>query len=218
MTSRVLVVDDHEIVRFAVISLLKEQPGLEVVGQAKDGLEAVELTKSLFPDIVLMDLSMPKMNGVEAARQIRKACPDARIIVLSKYDRKPFVLELLQIGISGYLLKDKAVPLLISAIQAALEGEVYLCPRIAKLVVEACLSGGISSHLDTCANELTDRERQVLQLLAEGKSSKQIAMALQVGESTVVTHRQNLMKKLNLHSVAELTKYAILQGITSLYR
>ena len=216
MSTRVLLVDDHEIVRYGLHTLLHKQTGLEVIGQAKDGLEAVELAQRLVPDIIVLDVSMPKMNGIEAARQIRKALPECRILVLSMYDRKHYVLDMLSVGISGYILKVNAVQQLLPAIKVALDGDIYLCPKIAKLVTTQCLCGKEGKAHDIPASELTGRERQVLQLLAEGKSSKQIAHVLNVGENTIVTHRQNIMKKLDLHSIAALTKYAIQQGITSL--
>ena len=216
MAIRVLLVDDHEIVRFGLHTLLHKQTGLEVVGQAKDGLEAVELAERLIPDIIVLDVSMPKMNGIEAARQIRKALPECRILVLSMYDRKHYVMDMLAVGISGYILKVNVVQQLIPAIKAVLEGDIYLCPKIAKLITTQCLLGGDDITVHMPASELTGRERQVLQLLAEGKSSKQIAHILKIGENTIVTHRQNIMKKLDRHSIASLTKYAIQQGITSL--
>ncbi len=217
MSTRVLLVDDHEIVRYGLHTLLDKQAGLEVIGQAKDGLEAVELAQRLMPDIIVLDVSMPKMNGIEAARQIRKALPECRILVLSMYDRKHYVLDMLSVGISGYILKINAVQQLMPAIKVAIDGDIYLCPKIAKLITTQCLAEKDREDSSMRACELTGRERQVLQLLAEGKSSKQIGLLLDVGENTVVTHRQNIMKKLDLHSVAALTKYAIQEGITSLY-
>ncbi len=214
--TRILLVDDHEIVRFGLVSLLEKKPGLEVVGQAGDGIKALELAHQCQPDIIVMDISMPKMNGVEAARQIKRELPDIKIIVMSMYNRKQFVLDMLSIGISGYILKSRAVEDILPAIEAARGGDVYLSPKTAKLLVQECVCQFEYPFEPGVLTELSARERQVLQLLAEGSSSKQIATTLNVSENTVVTHRQNIMNKLNLRSVAQLTKYAVREGITDL--
>jgi len=215
MAIRVLLVDDHEVVRFGLCSLFERHKGFDVVGQAEDGLEAVKLASELAPDIIIMDVNMPRMNGVEAARTIRQQSPDSKIIVLSMHKQRQYVLDMLKLGVSGYVLKTRAIQEVIPALEAVLEGNVYLSPKVTTVMAKACISKAPSDEPDS-ASELTVRERQVLQLLAEGHSSRQIGDVLGVSEATVVKHRQNLMGKLNLHSVAGLTKYAIQQGITSL--
>jgi two-component system response regulator NreC len=214
VATRILLADDHEVVRFGLCSLLEKHKEFDVVGQAEDGLEAVKLAVELAPDIIMMDVNMPNMNGIEAAREIRKKIPGTKIIAISMHDRRQYVLDMLEAGASAYILKTRAVQEVMPAIESVLRGEVYLSPKVAAVVTKACFSkeslGG-----DESRSELTSRERQVLQLLAEGKSSKQIGAVLEVSEATVVKHRQNLMEKLQLRSVAQLTKYAIQQGITS---
>lgn len=215
MATRVLLVDDHEIVRFGLSSLLEKHCEYDIVGQAEDGLEAVQLAQTLAPDVIVMDVNMPNMNGIEATRTIKKQSPDTRIIVLSMHKRTQYVLDMLEAGANAYVLKTKAIQQLIPAIEAVCAGDVYLSPKVATVVAQALVSKDQGREPNN-ASELTARERQVLQLLAEGKSSKQIGTVLKVSEATIVKHRQNIMEKLNLHSVAELTKYAIQQGITSI--
>jgi len=215
MAIRVLIADDHQIVRVGLCSVLTGQEGFEIAGQAATGLEAIKLARETAPDVVLMDVSMPQMNGREAARQIKKELPDTKIIVISMYDRREFILDMLDAGVQGYILKTEAADDLMPAIKAALRGEVYLAPRIAAVVARECVSRKETSG-DGAPAELSVRERQVLQLIAEGKSSKEIGRTLELEESTVVVHRRNISSKLKLHSIAELTKYAIQEGITML--
>jgi two-component system response regulator NreC len=162
-----------------------------------------------------MDVNMPQMNGIEATREIRRKFPATKIIALSMHNRKQYVLDMLEAGANAYILKTRAVQEVLPAIESVLQGDVYLSPKVAAVVTKVCLN---KESLDESGNrsDLTSRERQVLQLLAEGKSSKQIGIVLDVSEATVVKHRQNLMEKLQLRSVAQLTKYAIQQGITSI--
>lgn len=214
MATRILLVDDHEVVRFGVISLLEQYPEYEVVGQAGNGLDAVKLVDELVPDIIVMDVNMPMMNGIEATREIRKKTVDAKIIVLSMHNRRQYILEMLEAGANAYVLKTRAIGEVIPAIKAVCEGGVYLSPKVAAVVTQEYISREQTADCGS-ASDLSSRERQVLQLLAEGNSSKQIGIALGVGEATVVKHRQNLMEKLDLRSVAQLTKYAMQQGITS---
>ncbi|NQV33359.1 MAG: response regulator transcription factor [Phycisphaeraceae bacterium] len=215
MAIRILLVDDHEVVRFGLCSLLERHEEFAVVGEAEDGLEAVELASELLPDIIIMDVNMPRMNGIEAARSIRKQSPHSKIIVLSMHRQKQYVLDMLEAGACGYILKTKAIQEVIPAIEAVLEGDVYLCPKVAAVTTKALVTKDRPDDSNR-TSELTSRERQVLQLLAEGHSSRQMGDVLGVSEATVVKHRQNLMDKLDLRSVAELTKYAIQHGITSL--
>jgi DNA-binding NarL/FixJ family response regulator len=215
MAIQILIADDHQVVRFGLCRALEMQAGFEVVGQAVNGLEAVEQAKQLVPDIVIMDIAMPMMNGIDATIQIKKECPKTKIIALSMNSGKQFILDMLQAGANAYLLKTEAIDEIIPAINAALKGDVFLTPKIATVVAkEAVIQGGQSRESEQ--PELSPRERQILQMVAEGNSSKQIAHILGLTENTVVVHRRNITGKLQLNSVAELTKYAIQKGITTL--
>ncbi len=214
MAIHVLLVDDHEVVRFGLCSLLERHDRFEVVGQSEDGLKAIQLAQELTPDIIVMDVNMPQMNGIEATRDIKKRLPHTKIIVLSMHNRRQYIVDMLNAGVSGYVLKTRAISEVIPAMESALEGSVYLSPKVASVVAKECISR-VGPDEPNDVSELTARERQVLQLLSEGNSSKQIAAVLKVSEATIVKHRQNLMDKLDIRSVAELTKYAIQQGITS---
>jgi DNA-binding NarL/FixJ family response regulator len=209
---KVLIVDDHTIVRQGLCALLNAEKNIEVIGEAENGWEVVELTKQLKPDVIVMDISMPKLNGIETMIKIKKESPDTAIIMLSMHSNKELIFQVLRAGASGYLVKNSASSELISAIKAAHKGESYLDSSISKKVIDEYLkyAGDVikDSH-----NELTDREREVLQLLAEGRSKHEIANILFISSKTVDAHKVNLMKKLNLHNLAELTKYAISKGI-----
>jgi DNA-binding NarL/FixJ family response regulator len=215
MNIRVLLADDHTILRKGIRNLLEKEKGLEVVGEAEDGRKAVEMVQKLQPDIVLMDISMPHLNGVGAAREIASTVPNCKVIALSMYSGKKFVMEMLRAGASGFLVKDCLQEELITAIHTVAEKKVYLSPSIADIVAaESIRQTGTPATADSAA--LTPRERETIQLIAEGSSSKQIAAKLRVSVKTVDTYRQNVMKKLGVHSVAELTKYAVREGLTSL--
>lgn len=217
MATRVLIVDDHEVVRLGLCRTLDLQEGLEVVGQACNGLEALEMVGQLVPDVVVIDIAMPMLNGIDATKRIKKEHPETKIIALSMNSTRQFVLDMLEADADGYLLKTDAIDVVFSAIQAAIQGEVYLTPKIAAVVTQECLSREPNNtEQEDRNNDLTLRERQVLQLLAEGHSSKEIGKILGMEQNTVMVHRRHVMNKLGLHSVAELTKYAIQQGITSL--
>lgn len=217
MATRVLIVDDHEVVRLGLCRTLDHQQGLEVIGQASNGLEAIEMVGQLVPDVMVIDIAMPMLNGIDAARRIKKEHSEIKIIALSMNSTRQFILDMLEAGADAYLLKTDAIDDVVSAITAAMQGEVYLTPKIASVVTQECLSRGVQvgEQGESCS-ELTARERQVLQLLAEGHSSKEIGKILGMEQNTVMVHRRHVMNKLGLHSVAELTKYAIQQGITSL--
>jgi DNA-binding NarL/FixJ family response regulator len=210
MTLRVLLVDDHELMRQGLRAIIERDKGIEVVGEAASGREAVALTSSLAPHVVVMDVAMQDMNGIEATRQVRSACPSARVVALSSHSDSRYVTAMLDAGASGYVLKANAYDDLRRAIDAARRGKTYLCADVTESVVTASLRG------ETAASPLTPREREVLQLLAEGLSSPEIGRRLFVATSTVETHRRNVMRKLGKHSVADLTKYAIREGLTSL--
>jgi DNA-binding NarL/FixJ family response regulator len=215
MSIRIVLADDHKITRQGLRSLLEKESDMEVVAEAEQGRAAVQLVGELSPDIVIMDVSMPDLNGMEAARQIAAARPDVKVIALSMHSDSLFVTEMLRSGASGYLLKDCAFEELARAIRTVSQGKTYLSPSISGVVVDDYLHR--LSKADTPgANVLSNREREVLQLLAEGKSTKQIALHLHISVKTVETHRRQIMEKLDIHSVAELTKYAIRQGFTSL--
>jgi len=215
MSIRILLADDHKITREGLRSLLDKQQDMEVVGEAEDGRTAVTLVRELVPSVVIMDVSMPDLNGIEAARQIVDQFPDVKIIALSMHSDTLFVTEMLKSGTSGYLLKDCAFEELALAIRAVVAGKTYLSPSVSGIVVDDYLHR--LSRADFSDSEvLTDREREVLQLLAEGKSTKQIALKLHISVKTVETHRRQIMNKLDIHTVAELTKYAIRKGLTSL--
>lgn len=215
MSIRILLADDHKITREGLRLLLDNQQDMEVVAEAEDGRTAVSLVREVVPSVVIMDVSMPDLNGVEAARQIVAQFPDVKIIGLSMHSDTLFVTEMLKSGASGYLLKDCAFDELALAIRTVVAGKTYLSPSISGVVVDDYLHR--LSKADFSDSEvLTDREREVLQLLAEGKSTKQIALKLHISVKTVETHRRQIMNKLDIHTVAELTKYAIRKGLTSL--
>jgi DNA-binding NarL/FixJ family response regulator len=213
--TKVLLADDHEIVLNGLRTLLQNQHNVEVVAEAKDGRMAVQLASKHEPDLVIMDISMPNLNGIEATRQIKDELPDARIIVLSMHSGREFVSEALSAGAHGYLLKDCAFDELTDAINAVRVGKIYLSQNITGLVVEDYVRK-LSNDESVDSDNLTSREREVLQLIAEGNSTKEIADMLYLSRKTIETYRSRLKDKLNCNSVAELTKYAIREGITSL--
>ena len=215
MTFKVLLADDHEIMRNGLRSLLEKKSNLEVVAEASNGQQTIELTQKLNPDIVILDISMPQLNGVEAARQIKKIDGDIKIIILSVHSDKRFVKEMLKIGVDGYLLKDNAFQDLLNAIETISVNKKYLCPGVTEGLIQQYLHQEIS-EADSIFEALSKRERQVLQLLVEGRTTKQIATNISVSVKTVETHRKNIMTKLNIHNVPELVKYAIREGLTEL--
>lgn len=211
---RILVADDHGIVRQGLVSLIEKQPNIDVVGEAKDGQEALELAKELSPDIVIMDVSMPNLNGADATRLILRDNPGIRVIALSMHTEKHIVRAILQAGATAYVLKSYMFDELSKALEAAAAGERYLSPRIAGIVLEEYIAQGLHEE-DSERAELSVRERQVLQLTVEGQTVKQIALQLHVSPKTADATRRKLMNKLGISSIAELTKYAIREGITS---
>ncbi|MCK4752270.1 MAG: response regulator transcription factor [Planctomycetes bacterium] len=215
MKIKIILVDDHKITRQGLHSLLDEQKNMEVIAEAEDGREAVCKVRELSPDVVVMDVSMPGLNGMEATRQIVKEFPNIKVIALSMHSDMLYVSEMLKSGASGYLLKDCAFDELARAINTVAVGKTYLSPAISGVVVDDYLHRLTKADIAD-ADVLTDREREVLQLMAEGKSTKQIALQLHISVKTVETHRRQIMNKLDIHTVAELTKYAIRKGLTSL--
>jgi len=215
MPTRILLADDHTIIRQGLCSLLEKQPDIEVVGAAEDGRKAIELVRKLAPDIVIMDISMPNLNGIDATRKIISEMGDVKVIALSIHSSRRFVTEMLKAGASAYILKECLFDELIEAIRTVLSGGVYLSPKITGVVVDDYVKR-MSTDYQPEAPALTEREREVLQLLAEGKSTKQIAPQLHVSSKTIESNRRNIMDKLGIHNVAELTKYAVREGLTPL--
>ena len=218
MVTKILLADDHQIVREGLRSLLNSHEDMEVVGEAQDGRSAVQMAKDLSPDVVIMDVGMPHLNGIEATRQITAREPETKIVALSMHSDRRFMGEMLKAGAKGYLLKDGAFEELATAIRSVVANKVYLSPRIANVVVDDYVrrTPGQQNGDASAFARLTPREREVLQLMAEGRATKEIAMDLKVSIKTVETHRRQIMEKLGIHSVAELTKYAIREGLTSL--
>jgi DNA-binding NarL/FixJ family response regulator len=215
MKTRIILADDHKIIREGLRALLEKQPDIEVIAEAQDGLTTVNLVQKLQPDVVIMDIGMPEMNGIEATAKITAEYKGVKVIALSMHSDRRFVMQMLKAGSAGYLLKDSAFEELVSAIHAVKAKQHYLSQKITDVVVQEYLQN-LPRNESTAFSILTTREREVLQLIAEGKSTKQIAVALNVSVKTIETHRQQIMEKLNMHSIAELTKYAIREGLTSL--
>jgi two-component system response regulator NreC len=209
---RILLADDHTILRSGIRSLLEDEPGLSVVGEAEDGRTAVAMACQLRPDVVIMDIAMPLLNGLEATRQIKTQCPGVRVLILSMHDNEEYIRQVLEAGAMGYILKDAAARELISAIRSVYRGEAVLSPAVTRLVIEDYLRwGGTRPQEET--DSLSPREREVLQLIAEGYTNKQIAEILSISIKTVQAHRNSLMQKLDLHDRGELIKYAIQKKI-----
>ncbi len=215
MKLRILLADDHKIIREGIRHLIAKERDMEVVGEAENGRSAVELAKKLAPDIILMDISMPVMNGIEATRAILAKNAKAKVICLSMYGDKRFLSEMFSGGACGYLMKDCKFEEIAAAIRAVTSGQVYLAPRIAGGMVKDYLLQA-SREETRLLSSLTPREREVLQLIAEGKTTKQIAVLCKVSIKTIETHRIRIMKKLEIYNLPQLTKYAIREGITSL--
>lgn len=209
---RILLADDHEVVRAGLRALLEEQQGWEVVAEAVDGREAVEKATKLKPDVVVIDIAMPSLNGLEAVRQIIKAVPHCRVLVLTMYDSDPLIQQVLQAGARGYLLKSDAGRDLVSAIDALRRNKTFFTPKVSQMVLEGYLDKSLKEKEPESEAEslrLTSRQREIVQLLAEGKSSKEVAAVLGLSVKTAETHRANIMRKLDCHSVTELVRYAI---------
>lgn len=211
---RVLLADDHTIVRQGLRALLDSQEDIEVVGEAEDGRQAFEKTKELIPDIVIIDITMPNLNGIEATRQIKKLNPEIKVLVLTVHDNEEYIHQILQAGASGYLLKESAVTDLVSAINAVKKGGIFLSPAISKVVVKDYIRHAEEGTGDfDSLNILTNREREVLQLIAEGHTNREVAHLLKLSVKTVDVHRSHIMEKLNIHDVTGLVKYSIRKGL-----
>ncbi len=210
---RIMLADDHTIVRQGLARLLEEHQGLKVVGEAINGQIAVEKAEKLKPDIIIMDIAMPRMNGIEAAKRIRKLVPETKIVILSMYSHEHYIHELLECGVSGYLLKDSSGQDIIKAIRAALKNETFLSPSISKKVVDSYLSPTKSSSKAELYKTLSNREREVFQLIAEGHPTRRIADMLCVSISTIKSHRAKIMEKLGIESSLKLIHFAIQLGL-----
>jgi DNA-binding NarL/FixJ family response regulator len=209
-TVRLVIADDHEVVRRGLRALLEARPGWEVAGEAKDGKEAVQQVRDLKPDVTILDISMPLLNGLEATRQIIKENPKARILILTMHESDPLIQEVLNAGARGYLLKSDAGRDLVTAVDALRNNKTYFTSRVAKMVLDGYLNKK-SAPKDGAAElgRLTARQREILQLLAEGKSSKEVAVALGLSIKTAETHRANIMRRLDCHCVSDLVRYAV---------
>lgn len=214
MPFRILVADDHEVVRRGLCALLRNQAEWEVCGEAGDGREAVEKVLALKPEVVILDIGMPNLNGLEATRQILKANSQIKVLILTLHDSDQVVQEVLNAGARGFLLKTDAARDLVAAVEALLRGKTYFTPKVAAMVLDGYLrrENGTTPQPPT-HSRLTPREREVVQLLAEGKSSKEVAVALGLSVKTAETHRSNIMRKLELHSVSDLVLYAVRNNI-----
>jgi DNA-binding NarL/FixJ family response regulator len=212
---RILLADDHIVMRTGLRALLERQPDLEVVGETENGRETVELAASLRPDVVVMDVGMPVLNGIEATQTIVTQCPTIAVVILSMHADESYVMRALKAGARGYLLKDSAAADLIGAIQAISQGKSFFSPKVSRILAEDYVrvlkqKGAVDTY-----DLLTSREREILQLLAEGKANKEVATALNISPYTVETHRSHILQKLNLHNSAELVLYAVRKGIIS---
>ncbi|UCB49574.1 MAG: response regulator transcription factor [Deltaproteobacteria bacterium] len=210
---RIIVAEDHTIVRQGLARLLEDQPDLKIVGEAVNGRMAVEMGLELKPDVIIMDIAMPLMNGIEAAKRIKKDSPKTKILILSMYSHEHYIHELLEVGISGYLLKDSSGRDIIEAIHAAMKDETFLSPSISKKVVDSYLSPRKGSSREERYKLLSNREREVFQLIAEGRSTREIADTLYVSVSTVKSHRSKIMEKLGIENPVQLVHFAIQLGL-----
>ena len=215
MPVRIVLVDDHRIVREGLRHLLEKRTDLKVIAEAADGLAAVRIASELAPDVVILDGSMPGLNGIETTRRIKAECPGVKVLALSMHSDRRFVIEMLKAGASGYVLKDSAFDELVHAIESVMARASFLSPAITDMVVREYVTQ-LHGNDGTAFAVLTPREREVLQLMSEGVATKAIAARLAVSVKTVETYRAQIMEKLDLHTVAELTKYAIREGITAL--
>jgi two-component system, NarL family, response regulator NreC len=213
MNLRLLLADDHTVVRQGLRKVLEERPEWEVVAEAGDGREAVRLAEQFKPDVAILDVAMPLLNGIEATRQIARRVPSTRILVLSMHADEAYVAQILQAGASGYLLKDSADVDLIQAVSEVARGKSFFSPAIARVMLDDYVRQGADKGVSDRFDSLSEREREIFQLIAEAKTNKEIAALLNVSPSTVETHRARIMEKLDLHSAAEIVLYAVRRGV-----
>ena len=213
MSIKILVVDNHGILRQGIASLIEKQDGMEVVGEADNGLHAVEMASELRPDVVIMDVTMPVLNGIEATRQIKEQLPETKVLALSAHAKREFVLDMVRAGASGYMVKECVLDDLVRAIKLVMENQSYLSPQIASIVLEGIAKDGIFDSANRFREILTSKENQILQLLTEGHSAKQIAAELSLNVKTIEANRRQIMEKTDVDNLADLTKYAIRQGL-----
>lgn len=213
---KILLAEDHTILRKGLCSLLENEYGIEVVGEAGNGREAIEKTELLHPDVLVLDISLPLLNGIEVTRQLKKKFPDLKILILTMHASDEFVFEVLNAGAKGYVIKKAAPGELVSAIQAVFRGQSYFSPEISKMLLDRVTATGPMQDELITYKILTEREREIMQLVAEGHSSREISEMLFISIKTVENHRANMMEKLGLHNLAELIKYAINKGIIQL--
>ena len=212
MPIRVILADDHVLVRAGMSALINKIEGVEVIAEASDGREVLQLVEKLKPDLVLMDIAMPGMSGLEALNRLVKSAPDVRIIILSMHTNEEYIMQALRIGAGGYLLKDSATSELELAIKAVKKQNTYLSPAVSKLVVDYVQRMGAEPDL---LEQLTPRQREILQLLAEGKTTRSVANTLQISMKTVESHRNQIMERLDIHDLASLVRYAVRVGLVS---
>ncbi|MCC6607709.1 MAG: response regulator transcription factor [Anaerolineae bacterium] len=213
---KLVLADDHAVVRSGLRMLLQAQPDMEIVGEADSGAQALAQVQKLHPDIILMDIQMPGMNGIEATRQIKEVCGETAVLALTMHEDDQYFFEMLQAGASGYLPKRAAPDELVHAIRTVSRGEVFLYPSLATRLVQSYLGGGAGSESEALVSDLTPREQEVLVHIAEGQTNPEIADKLVISVKTVDRHRENIMRKLNLHSRIDLVKYALKQGLIEL--
>jgi two-component system response regulator NreC len=212
MSTRLLLVDDHAVVRSGLRMLLENERDIEIIGEASSAREAIETAVRIKPNVILMDIGLPDLSGIDATREIKKRLPEVAVVALTIHEDEEYFFKMLEAGATGYVPKRAAPEELLTAIRAAAMGQVYLYPSLAKLLVRDFLSGGQPQSSET-QSELTDREQEVLTYLAEGANNEEIATSLVISPKTVARHRENIMRKLNLHSRSELVRYAIRKGI-----
>jgi DNA-binding NarL/FixJ family response regulator len=213
MSTKVLIVDNHGILREGIGVLIEKQSDMEVVGQADNGLMAVEMARQLRPDVVLMDVTMPVMSGIEATRRIKSELPDVKVLALSVHAKREFILDMVRAGVSGYMLKECVFDDLVRAVKVVAAGQSYLSPEIASIVLDGITKDSIFDAVAGNCQTLTVKEKQILQLLTEGKSAKQIASQLDLSVKTIEANRRQIMEKTDVDNLADLTKYAIRQGL-----